>query len=94
MLHKLLHFTSERFPETFRDTKILRSILEKPEFNKIKLEHYDIESNEAQLLLIKYGIKGVPCTVFLDENGEFIQKTTGMMGETNYITYLTLNLKN
>lgn len=94
MLHKLIHFTSERFPETFKDTEVLRTILEKPEFNKIKLEHYDIESDKAQLLLIKYGVKGVPCTVFLNENDEFMQKTTGMMGETNYITYLTLNQKN
>lgn len=91
MLKKLIHFTSENFPDTFKDTKTLRMLLEKPEFSHIELDHYDIENSEAQLLIMKYGVKGVPCTVFLDEKDEFLLKTTGTMGEVNYVTYLNFN---
>lgn len=93
MLAKLIHFTSENAPSTLNESKIIRTILERPEYNHIKMEHYDIENDDAQELIMEYRIKSIPNTIFLDENGDFIRKITGKASEKDYKTYFDFDLR-
>jgi thioredoxin-like negative regulator of GroEL len=45
----------------------------------------DFEREEAALLVEKYGIKGVPATMIVDEDGEPIKQVLGPIPESNLI---------
>ena len=69
--------------------KAYRPIFEKvsknDNFKGIKFTEMDIESDEAAPLVEKYGIKGVPATMIVDEDREPIKQVLGPIPETNLI---------
>lgn len=69
--------------------KAYRPIFEKvsknDDFKDIKFTEMDIESDEAAPLVEKYGIKGVPATMIVDEDREPIKQVLGPIPETNLI---------
>lgn len=94
MLENILLFTSENAPTTLDEARILKNILDKPEFCTVSLNHYDIENETAQELIRKYRIKAIPSTVFLGKDGRFIRKITGKPSENDYNIYIKFDLTN
>ena len=63
-----------------------KNVSNKEEFKGIEFNAMDIEEDkEAEPLVIKFGIRGVPTTLILDENGELISKLTGNVKESDLI---------
>ena len=94
MITKLIHFSTEKITATLNERDVIEKLLSVNEFKEIEFRNYDIDSEEAQPLMIEYRIKGVPSTVFIDEKGDFIRKITGMAPEKDYITYLKYDMAN
>jgi len=55
--------------------KTFESVKNEEKYKDITFEEIDIEENED--LAIKYGIRGVPTTVVLDENDKVLTKFSG-----------------
>ena len=55
--------------------KTFESVKNEEKYKDITFEEIDIEENED--LAIKYGIRGVPTTVVLDENNNVLSKFSG-----------------
>lgn len=49
------------------------------EFSDIEFEEMDVDENEE--LAAKYGVRGVPCTLFLNSKGELIDRLAGLQTE-------------
>jgi len=63
-----------------------KNVSNKEEFKGIEFNAMDIEEDkEAEPLVIKFGVRGVPTTLILDENGELISKLTGNVKESDLI---------
>lgn len=68
------------YAETFH------KVSEKEEFKDIEFNAYDIENDEeAEPLVNKFGVRGVPTTLIMDENGELIYKLTGNLREADLV---------
>lgn len=52
-----------------------------PEFKDIAFEVLDVDDNEA--IAEKYNIRSIPCTVFIDENGNESGRLVGLQTEEN-----------
>jgi thioredoxin 1 len=50
------------------------------------IEDIDIENNIE--LAQKYGVRTVPTLVLVDDNGEVVKKTTGMMNEQQFLEFV------
>lgn len=64
---------------------IFEKVSKNDELKDIKFTEMDVESDEATPLVEKYGIKGVPATMIVDENREPIKQVLGPIPETNLI---------
>lgn len=49
------------------------------EFGDIEFQELDVDENEE--LAADYGVRGVPCTVFVNEKGEMVDKLAGLQTE-------------
>ena len=49
------------------------------EFSDIEFEELDVDENEE--LAEKYGVRGVPCTLFLNSKGELLDRLAGLQTE-------------
>lgn len=49
------------------------------EFGDIEFEELDVDENED--LAVKYGIRGVPATIFLNNKGEMVGRLAGLQTE-------------
>ena len=49
------------------------------EFGDVEFQELDVETYEDEAT--KYGIRGVPSTVFISSNGEVVDKLTGLQTE-------------
>lgn len=68
------------YAETFH------KVSEKEEFKDIEFKALDIENDEeAEPLVNKFGVRGVPTTLIMDENGELIYKLTGNLREADLV---------
>ena len=68
------------YAETFH------KVSEKEEFKDIEFKAYDIENDEeAEPLVNKFGVRGVPTTLIMGENGELIYKLTGNIKEADLV---------
>lgn len=69
--------------------KALKPIFEKvsqmEEFKGIQFIEYDIEEEDSEDLVIKYGIRSVPTVVLLDENDNVLKKSIGSIQEEAFI---------
>ena len=69
--------------------KALKPIFEKvsqmEEFKDIQFIEYDIEEEDSEDLVIKYGIRSVPTVVLLDENDNVLKKSIGSIQEEAFI---------
>ena len=69
--------------------KVLKPIFEKvsqmEEFKDIQFIEYDIEEEDSEDLVIKYGIRSVPTVVLLDENDNVLKKSIGSIQEEAFI---------
>lgn len=69
--------------------KALKPIFEKvsqmEEFKDIRFIEYDIEEEDSEDLVIKYGIRSVPTVVLLDENDNVLKKSIGSIQEEAFI---------
>lgn len=69
--------------------KALKPIFEKvsqmEEFKDIQFIEYDIEEEDSEDLVIKYGIRSVPTVVLLDENDNVLKKSIGSIPEDTLI---------
>ena len=69
--------------------KALKPIFEKAsqmeEFKGIQFIEYDIEEEDSEDLVIKYGIRSVPTVVLLDENDNVLKKSIGSIQEEAFI---------
>jgi thioredoxin 1 len=50
------------------------------------IEDIDIENNIE--LAQKYGVRTVPTLLLVDDNGEVVKKTTGMMNEQQFLEFV------
>jgi thioredoxin 1 len=55
--------------------KTFESIKNEEKYKGIIFEELDVDDNED--LVIEYGVRGVPTTIVLDENGEVLSKFNG-----------------
>ena len=55
------------------------------EFKDIQFIEYDIEEEDSEDLVIKYGIRSVPTVVLLDENDNVLKKSIGSIPEDTLI---------
>ena len=49
------------------------------EFTHVEFEELDVEEHEDEAA--EYGVRGVPCTVFVNEKGEMVDKLAGLQTE-------------
>lgn len=49
------------------------------EFTNVEFEELDVEEHEDEAA--EYGVRGVPCTVFVNEKGEMVDKLAGLQTE-------------
>lgn len=49
------------------------------EFGDIEFQEFDVDENED--LAIKYGIRGVPSTIFINNKGEMVDRLAGLQTE-------------
>ena len=69
------------YAETFH------KVQEKEEFKDIEFKALDIEEDaEAELLVNQFGVRGVPTTLIMGEDGKLIYKLTGNIKESDLIT--------
>ena len=75
MIKKIYEYSSKQHApcETYR--KVFETIAKLDKFNGLEFKQLDIEENELDVE--KYGIKVLPATIFIDENGEMIYKLSG-----------------
>jgi len=59
------------YAKTFNDVK------NEKKYENITFEEFDVDENED--LAIKYGVRGVPTTIILDENDKVISMFSGNM---------------
>jgi thioredoxin 1 len=55
--------------------KTFESVKNEKKYKDIIFEELDVDDNED--LVIEYGVRGVPTTIVLDENGEVLSKFNG-----------------
>lgn len=69
--------------------KALKPIFEKvsqmEEFKNVEFIEYDIEEEDAEELVIKYGIRSVPTVVLLDDQDNVLKKSIGSIPEDTLI---------
>lgn len=80
---KVLKFGAEWCSACKMLTKVLEDI-ESP----IPVEEVDIE--ESQEVAIKYGIRGVPTMVIVDDSGNEIKRQVGLMNETQFKQFVNI----
>lgn len=69
-------------------------ISEMEEFKDIEFKSLDIEEDEeSERLVQKFGVRGVPTTLILNENDELIYKLTGNIKESDLIDAINEALK-
>ena len=69
------------YAETFH------KVQDKEEFKDIEFKALDIEEDaEAELLVNQFGVRGVPTTLIMGEDGKLIYKLTGNINESDLIT--------
>lgn len=67
--------------------KVLSKIIEDASDKiAIPIENVDIEQNTE--LAVKYGIRGVPALVIVDEDGKEIKRQVGMLMEDKLLEFL------
>ena len=67
--------------------KMLTRVLEGVESN-IPIEEINIDENQD--ISIKYGIRGVPTMILVDDSGTEIKRQVGMMTEAQYVTFTSV----
>lgn len=67
--------------------KMLSKIIEEAG-NKITMPIEDIDIEQNMELAQKYGIRGVPALVIVDEDGQEIKRQSGMMQEDKLLEFL------
>jgi thioredoxin 1 len=67
--------------------KSLTKILEGVE-SPLPIEEVNID--EQQEIAVKYGIRGVPTMIIVDDNGNEINRKVGMMTESQITSFLTV----
>jgi thiol:disulfide interchange protein len=68
------------YAETFH------KVSENEEFKDIEFKALDIENDEeAEPLVNQFGVRGVPTTLFMGEDGKLIYKLTGNIKESDLI---------
>lgn len=69
--------------------KALKPIFEKvsqmEEFKNVEFIEYDIEEEDTEELVIKYGIRSVPTVVLLDDQDNVLKKSIGSIPEDTLI---------
>ena len=58
---------------------IFESVSKMDEFKNIEFQELNADENED--LVTEYGIRGVPTTIFLNDNGEVVGKLVGLQTE-------------
>lgn len=77
------------YAETFH------KVSEREEFKNIEFKAYDIENDEeAESLVNKFGVRGVPTTLIMNENDELIYKLTGSIRESDLVDTINNAIKN
>jgi thioredoxin 1 len=58
--------------------------------NSLNIEHesINIEDEQAEELIIKYGIRGIPTLVILDDDGNVLKKHTGLLNINDLKTFI------
>ena len=64
---------------------IFEKVSKNEDLKDIKFIEMDVESEEAAPLVEKYGIRGVPATMIIDEEGEPINQVVGPIPEAKLI---------
>jgi thiol-disulfide isomerase/thioredoxin len=68
------------YAETFH------KVSEREEFKNIEFKALDIDSDEeAEALVNKFSVRGVPTTLIMNEDGELIYKLTGNVKESDLV---------
>ena len=68
--------------------KALSKIIEGAK-DKIKLPIQEVDIEQDMDLAVKYGIRGVPALVIVDENGTEIKRQSGMLMEDKLLEFLS-----
>lgn len=64
------------------------------EFKDIEFKALDVEDDaEAEDLVNRFGVRGVPTTLIMNENGELIYKMTGNLKEADLVETINDALK-
>lgn len=66
--------------------KMLSTIIESTDKDLIEVEPIDIEAQRE--VAIKFGIRGVPTCVIVDDAGGEIRRKVGMMTEKEYVNFV------
>ena len=67
-------------------TETFHKVSENEEFKDIEFKALDIEEDaEAEPLVNKFGVRGVPTTLIMGEDGKLIYKLTGNIKESDLI---------
>ena len=67
--------------------KTLSRVLENIE-SPIPIESVDIDANQE--VAVKYGVRGVPTCVIIDDSGAEIKRQVGVMNETQFKSFISV----
>lgn len=66
--------------------KMLSTVIESTDKDLIEVESIDIDAQRE--VAIKFGIRGVPTCVIVDDAGGEIRRKVGMMTEKEYVNFV------
>ena len=58
--------------------------------DKITTPIEEVNIDENIMMSVEYGVRGVPTMVMVDDAGKEVKRQSGMMNETQLLTFLTV----
>lgn len=85
MVKKIIKFSATWCAPCRFYAETFHKVENKEEFKDIEFKELDIENDDAEILVQKYGIRNVPTTLILNENDELIYKLIGNIKESDLV---------
>ena len=63
------------------------------EFNGIEFKGVDVDTDEGNAYVEKYGVRNIPTILFLDENDRQLERQTGSVSRESFVSTINKILK-
>lgn len=81
MLKKITKVSAKWCPPCKVYAETFRKVAGEEEFSGIEFSEIDIDDEESEYVVEKYGVRSVPTTILLDDDGSVIYKLSGNVSQ-------------